>query len=228
MSTDLEARMDPDPLNPSDVDTAYANGFIDGVAHAIEHEPEHRPGWRFVVALLIAGAFAFGFVTASAVHAASRPAQQLAIPAASGRASGAEGLASGNLAARQIGASPAAGRARRPGSDVRSGSSATGGAPLNATRTGTASFVGPSYGSRYLALPGGPGIRVTICGPAACVTRVSTDAGPDLAMQRAGRIADLSYADFATVCGCRPNVVGLVQVTVDYGRAELTPPPTDR
>ena len=77
---------------------------------------------------------------------------------------------------------------------------------------GVASFMAPGYGARYLALPGGPGITVRICGPAACVVRTSTDAGPDLAMQRAGRVADLSFADFALVCGCDPWVVGLVRV----------------
>jgi hypothetical protein len=55
---------------------------------------------------------------------------------------------------------------------------------------------------------------VYICGPVACVVRTSTDAGPDLAMQRAGRVADLSFADFRRVCGCDPWAVGLVRVTV--------------
>ena len=79
---------------------------------------------------------------------------------------------------------------------------------------GLASFVGPGYGPRYLALPAGPGVTVYICGPVSCVVRTSTDAGPDLAMQRAGRVADLSYADFRAICGCDPYVVGLVRVTV--------------
>lgn len=92
--------------------------------------------------------------------------------------------------------------------------------------SGIASFVGPSYGPEYLALPEGPGVTVRICGPAACVTRTSTDAGPDLAMQRARRVADLSFADFAEVCGCDPWLVGLTPVTVDYGAAP-TAPPTD-
>lgn len=91
---------------------------------------------------------------------------------------------------------------------------------------GLASYVAASYGPRYLALPDGPGLTVTICGPAACVTRTSTDAGPDLAMQRKGRIADLSFADFATVCGCTPRLIGTVEVTIQDG-AGVTPPPTD-
>jgi hypothetical protein len=86
--------------------------------------------------------------------------------------------------------------------------------PRGHTVQGIASFMPPRYGPRYLALPGGAGQRVRICGPAACVVRTSTDAGPDKAMQRAGRVADLSHADFAKVCGCDPWIVGLVRVTV--------------
>lgn len=110
------------------------------------------------------------------------------------------------------------------------------------TVKGIASYVNPSYGSRYLALPehkwGRPGFRVMICGPADCVNRTSTDAGPDLPMQRAGRIADMSFRDFATVCGCNPKLKGTVKVTVYYlgkepfkklipSKALPTPPPTD-
>lgn len=88
--------------------------------------------------------------------------------------------------------------------------------PPSSTR-GVASFVDPRFGSRYLALPEGPGHRVTICAAAGhpCVVRVSTDAGPDKAMQRAGRVADVSFADFRTLCGgCDPYAVGLIRVTV--------------
>ncbi len=112
--------------------------------------------------------------------------------------------------------------------------------------TGIASFVSPRFGPRYLALPGGPGIRVRICGRVGCVNRTSTDAGPSLAMQRAGRVADLSHSEFARVCGCSPNRVGLIHVTVWYldfdprkhvppgevptpiGGPVPTPPATDR
>jgi hypothetical protein len=91
------------------------------------------------------------------------------------------------------------------------------------TISGLASFVAPSYGPRYLALPDGPGITARICGPVACVVRTSTDAGPDRAMQRAGRVADLSFRDFAAVCGCDPWAVGLVRVVVT---PIPEPPPT--
>lgn len=80
--------------------------------------------------------------------------------------------------------------------------------------SGRASFMDPAYGPRYLALPGGPGITVTICSVERCIRRTSTDAGPDLAMQRAGRVADLSFADFAFLCDCDPWKVGLTDVEV--------------
>jgi hypothetical protein len=99
-------------------------------------------------------------------------------------------------------------------------------------RSGTASHVGTRFGRRYLALPehrwGRPGITVRICGPAACVTRTSTDAGPDRAMQRRGRVADLNAWDFVRVCGCSASR-GLVRVTVTYDldAVRSTLPPTE-
>lgn len=100
---------------------------------------------------------------------------------------------------------------------------------------GTASHVGYRFGREYLALPehrwGRPGIRVQICGAGGCVTRTSTDAGPSLAMQRAGRVADLNAWDFETVCGI-PASRGLCEVEVHYGgdgnqEPVPTPPATD-
>lgn len=91
------------------------------------------------------------------------------------------------------------------------------GASVPAPRRGIASYMAPSYDRRYLALPGGPGIRVRVCGAAGCVVRVSTDAGPDLAMQRAGRIVDLSWWDWQTVSGLSP-ARGLAPVTVEVLR----------
>lgn len=103
-------------------------------------------------------------------------------------------------------------------------------ATISALLSGTASHVGRQFGSRYLALPehrwGHPGRRVRICGDDGCVVRTSTDAGPDKAMQRAGRVADLNAWDFETVCGC-PISVGLTTITVEY-LGDATPlPATD-
>jgi hypothetical protein len=86
--------------------------------------------------------------------------------------------------------------------------------PVRRSATGIASTYGPGFAG-YLALPEGPGIRVRICGPAACAVRVSNDAGPSLAMQRKGRIADLDVATFELVSG-KSWRAGLVRVTVEY------------
>ena len=80
---------------------------------------------------------------------------------------------------------------------------------------GTASHVGTGYGARYLALPEGPGHHVRVCGNGGCIEAVSNDAGPDLAMQRQGRVVDLSAQLFEQVCGCDAST-GLTRVTVEY------------
>lgn len=74
-------------------------------------------------------------------------------------------------------------------------------------RYGTWAYASASHGSRYLAIPEGRGWIVEVCGPLDCLERVSTDAGPELWLQRAGRIGDLSSVDFRVVCG--PTSAGL-------------------
>lgn len=75
-------------------------------------------------------------------------------------------------------------------------------APLSAvTWTGTINYANAKWGRFYLAIPAGKGVTVEICGPAGCVTRTSTDAGPDLARQRAGKIADLNITDWLAISG---------------------------
>jgi hypothetical protein len=81
-----------------------------------------------------------------------------------------------------------------------------------ASTTGLASTYGPGFDG-WLAVPQGPGIRVRICGNSSCIVRTSTDAGPDLASQRLGRIVDLSVRDFELVCGVTWTR-GLCQVEV--------------
>jgi len=94
--------------------------------------------------------------------------------------------------------------------------------------SGIASHYGASCLEGCLALPqhrwGQPGIRVRVCGPAACIVRTSTDAGPALFRQREGRIADLARNDFERVCGCSWRQ-GLVRVTVTYLEAGPVPTP---
>ncbi len=84
-----------------------------------------------------------------------------------------------------------------------------------AVQRGTASTYGPAFGPGWLAVPQGPGVQVRICGAARCIERTSTDAGPDLAMQRLGRIVDLSVRDFELVTGLSWTR-GLAPVSVEY------------
>jgi len=83
----------------------------------------------------------------------------------------------------------------------------------NVVRSGIASTYGPGYSERWVALPEGPGWRFIVCGAGGCRTLVSTDAGPDRAMQRAGRIVDLPVGAFEDVCGVEWRR-GLCQVTL--------------
>jgi hypothetical protein len=69
------------------------------------------------------------------------------------------------------------------------------------TREGTWAYAERSHGSGYLAIPEGRGWVVIVCGPLDCIERVSTDAGPALYLQRAGRIGDLAAVMFEDVCG---------------------------
>lgn len=87
---------------------------------------------------------------------------------------------------------------------------------------GIASWMPARFGPDYLALPAGPGYTVRICA-ARCLVMTSNDAGPDRAMQRAGRVADLAVEAWEYVCGL-PRSRGLCEVsisTVTYrGRME--------
>lgn len=84
--------------------------------------------------------------------------------------------------------------------------------PRGYTVRGIASTYGPGWDG-WIAWPNGPGWRLRVCGPAACRTVVSTDAGPDKAMQRAGRVIDLDIPTFEAIAGGSWRR-GLVHVTV--------------
>lgn len=114
---------------------------------------------------------------------------------------------------------PTATRSRASGTESASAASGNPSRPTAAphrldeiTREGIASWVG-GHGPDYLALPWGRGVRATICGPGGCWRGISTDAGPDRAMQRRGRVADLSPEVFELVCGV-PRSFGLCDVVV--------------
>jgi hypothetical protein len=68
-------------------------------------------------------------------------------------------------------------------------------------RSGVIAWAAAGLGSRYLALPIGPGHRVELRGPGGCIVVRSTDAGPALVLQRHGRIADLAVGLWATISG---------------------------
>jgi hypothetical protein len=192
---------------------AYRIGLVDGAAS--------HPLWRRIIAAIV-GAFIAGLLIGRLivpVSAAPRPAQPV-IPGAA-----IEAGATGNLAG-QIGASL---QDRDP---ARSGEYASG-APTSdvgtALASGIVAYAAPALGDRYLALPGGAGALVRICARSGtvCLDRVSTDAGPALSMQRAGRIADVSFVDFAWLCRCDPPDVGLLVATIEWIGPELTPPATE-
>ena len=79
---------------------------------------------------------------------------------------------------------------------------------------GIASWMPARYGPLYLALPEGAGVRVRICGAAGCLVMRSTDAGPSLAEQRAGRIADIAVVVWERLTGL-PSSRGVAWVTVE-------------
>lgn len=81
-------------------------------------------------------------------------------------------------------------------------------------RSGIASTYGPGWDG-WIAWPDGPGWRLRVCGPGGCLTVVSTDAGPDKAMQRApyNRVIDLDVFSFEYVCA-QPWRMGLCPVSV--------------
>ena len=86
------------------------------------------------------------------------------------------------------------------------------------TVAGIASTYGPGWDG-WIAWPNGPGWRLRVCGPGGCVVVVTSDAGPDLAMQRAGRVVDLDVPSFEVVAG-GAWTIGLTRVTVTVlGRA---------
>ena len=77
---------------------------------------------------------------------------------------------------------------------------------------GRASWVRPSLGDRYLAMRLPKGTVVRICGGRGCVVRIVNDYGPSSKI-RPRRIADLSRADFVTVCG--DPILGTCKVSAE-------------
>lgn len=213
------APWDPDPLHVAERE---AEAWEAGYAAALDGQ-----GWRVagIVLAALSGAVVGAALMYGIVTAASRPDPQTtervdvsALASAAGRTGAPLDPASVPAAVtgdvRPVGAPP-------PSEEGEVGT---------AIESGLVAYAAPALGSRYLALPEGPGIHVRICSTSIsrlCLERISTDAGPDLAMQRAGRIADVSFIDFAWLCRCDPPDVGLLQATIERIRPAVTPPPTE-
>lgn len=237
MSDRFERYLDPDPLTLDYLAPAIVSDLrlthseresrIAAAWYVAGREDEHRERGGALAGLLIVGLvgmlvgalLVFG---AAHVFAAPRAAQP------------ATGDATGSVRAEQLGA-PLAPASQPPGTlsaatSVESG--AMPGAPQPTGGDGTAiasgviAYADPSLGDRYLALPGGPGQLVRICVGRRCLERTSTDAGPALFEQRAGRVADVSFRDFGTLCRCDPPSRGTMVATIEWIGAGATPPPT--
>ena len=111
-----------------------------------------------------------------------------------------------------------------PSGEVAPGGQFTG-TPADVTYSGTIAYADESYGALYLALPEPRGTLATICGPRDCITRTSTDYGPDQRVHP-DRIADVSSVDFEAICGELRFGTCPGSVTIER-RPRLTLPPTD-
>jgi len=233
----------PAPLRREDLELNPI--WLDGYDAGFEDSPRvvvraHHRGLGLAIALLIAAAFAAGYL-ARDVLAAPRPALTTTPPPG---ASGAIGSVDASARERPgtssapTGAPPVR-RALEP-ETAQDGPSPegprvlapmTGGGSLARGRTGILAYASRAHGATYLAIPIGPGHRVTICAAATgrCLERTSTDAGPNRERLQAGRIADVSFVDFAWLCSCDPAAVGTIRGSWRLASSAhaVTPPPTD-
>jgi hypothetical protein len=186
---------------------------VDGKTVSFWDKEPPQPDWRSGLGLLVAAFIAglvFGFIfgagqpsrqaPATTPQPSSAGAQRSSVPAPSPTAAG------------QVGVTDTS-----PEPTGAVGSVAEGRHGIIAYAT----IGGPGY----LAIPIGPGHLVKICGPAACWTTVSTDAGPNHERLLAGRIADVAVGQWERICGrsrTRGTCVGTWQ-TVD-----VPLPATDR
>lgn len=213
--------IDPDPLEPTDVDRAYAVGFEDGWDST---KPRHRRPLLGYVLVALAGAIVGALLTAAAIRAAPRTAQttervDLSTPSSAGP-SGAP-LEDSPIRTSDTGQVTAG--APLPSPAARAGTSdslATG---------GIASWYDDGPGL-YAAVPGwhfgDTRYQLTVClrQSSSCVTVTVRD----FCGCPGGRVIDLSPAAFRRLA---PLSRGLIFVTVRGTRPSgplPTPPATDR
>jgi hypothetical protein len=179
---------------------SYLTAWRDASAYWRLHVPSRRRTALRLLAAFLLG-LALGLLSARAYGAA--PSSAVVIPAAIAGIGAFE-------PDRPLSGAPQ--RESFPASSAAlEGSRPTSGAPA-LVRSGTASTYGPGWDG-WTAIPEGPGYRIRVCGPSDCAVRLTTDAGPSLAMQREGRIVDLDVPTFEAVCGVRWTM-GLCPVSV--------------
>jgi hypothetical protein len=177
---------DPDPRHVDDVWDPVAAAWV----------PRPSAGCALVTGLALGtiSGFILGLLIAWVIAAAaSRPAAT-AIPADTPWSGTHRSSSSGNLSQPTTAPQPTP-RPIDPGATVGPD------AVDSVTRSGTIAWAHEGLGPTYVAIPTGAGHRVTICGPGGCWTTASTDAGPDLRMQREGRIADVAVDQWERICG---------------------------
>jgi len=189
----LEETAGPDPVEGRRRLISFIRGY--------EHGRRSTRSRLVAVALL---AFAAGWLV-NDVFAAPRPSQDL-VPATTGAPSERAVLPRTSLSASPT--PPAMTTAPRTELAPILTS-----APLEGlTRSGIIAWADESLGPAYLAVPVGPGHRIRICSVGGCLTLTSTDAGPNRAMLREGRVADLAVGLWERIAGVDRSR-GLIQGT---------------
>ena len=187
----------PDPLQlPETAGDAYHVGFADGAMA--------QPRWRVILAVSFAIGVAIALIFFALGYAARRTdASDFAVSSSAGCTSPDHaGVTSGpELLTATPAETPRVPVDRRSAAPPSPDPGTTAPPAETWTRQGSIAWADPSHGPAYLAIPLGPGHLVEVCGPRGCLRLVSTDAGPDLEMQRAGRIADLAVGLWERIAG---------------------------
>lgn len=170
---------------------------------------------RATLLAAVALAFVAGLLVGLSTARAAEPAPR-STPEADGVLPTWSGAPSSTAVAPSMHTSESGAKRRVPRSDAQPTAQPSAAPSTKARRdvvTGTASTYGKGWDG-WIAWPAGPGWRLRVCGDGGCRTVTSNDAGPDRAMQRAGRVIDLDIPTFEAVCGIPWWPRGLCTVTV--------------